>query len=127
MSEPTQPSIPTDRPVSLRKLRHSIQKHAYYAAITSAGQPGLAKADQMIRMDKCIEELETALAKAKAARDLVASRDFDAHQATKAAKQVPHDALPDSAEKSAEQMTFDDLIKQLGGDQTPDDGQQPPF
>jgi rubrerythrin len=112
MSEPTNINIPTDRPVSLRKLRHSIQKHAYFAAVATAGQPGLSKADQMIRADKCIEELEIALAKAKAARELVASRDFDAHQAEKAASQVSHDALP-AGEAAQEKLTFQQIIDQL--------------
>lgn len=128
MSEPTQPDIPTDQPVSLRKLRHSIQKHAFYALLSAKGVPGLAKADQMIRLDKAIEELEVALAKAKAARQLVGDRDFDAHQAEKAtqqAKQAQHETLPDSPEKSSEQLTFDQLIGQLAGDDKPQD--QPPF
>lgn len=114
MSEPTNVNIPTDRPVNLRKLRHSIQKHTYLAAVATAGQPGLAKADQMIRADKCIEELETALAKAKVMRDLVASRDFDAHQNEKAAKQATHEALP-AGEAAQEKLTFQQIIEELEG------------
>jgi small-conductance mechanosensitive channel len=128
MSEPTSNNTPTDQPVSLRKLRHSIQRHAYFAAVATAGQPGLSKADQMIRADKCIEELETALAKAKAARDLVASRDFDAHQAEKAVKQVTHDALP-AGEAAQEKLTFQQIIEQLEGKAPGTDkpGDTPPF
>lgn len=128
MSEPTQPDIPTDQPLSLRKLRHSVLKHAFFAAMLCKGQPGLSKADQMIRLDNVMEQLEVALAKAKIARKLVADRDFDAHQAEKAAqqaKQAQHETLPDSPEKSSEQLTFDQLIGQLAGDDKPQD--QPPF
>lgn len=133
MSEPTPSNIPTDRPLSLRKLRHSIQRHAFFAAKATAGQPELSKADQMIRMDNCIEQLEIALEKAKAARKLVAERDFDAHQAEKAvqvqAAQAQHDTIPDSEEKSAEKLTFQQLIAQLEqqapGAEKPED--TPPF
>lgn len=134
MSELTPSNIPTDRPVSLRKLRHSIQKHAFYAAMATKGQPELSKADQMIRADKCIEELEIALAKAKAMRELVASRDFDAHQAEKAAKvqaqQAAHDQITGADETvQAEKLTFQQLIEQLEqqapGQDKPQD--TPPF
>jgi aminopeptidase N len=133
----TEPS--TDRTVSLRKLRHSVQKRCVKAVYAIAGETGLSKADQMIRLDAVIELLETALAKAKAARQLAGERDFDAHLAAKAKAQAQAEqqaalaqqaeSLPDSAEKASEAQTFEQLINQLAGMPAtpPEQKDQPPF
>jgi DNA-binding ferritin-like protein (Dps family) len=139
----TEPS--TDRTVSLRKLRHSVQKRCVKAVYAIAGETGLSKADQMIRLDAVIELLETALAKAKAARQLAGERDFDAHLAAKAKAEAEATAkaqaeqqaalaqqaesLPDSAEKASEAQTFEQLINQLAGMPAtpPEQKDQPPF
>jgi hypothetical protein len=125
---------PTSQPraLDLRKMRHSVQKRCYKAFYLLGGQPGLSKADQMIRLDAAIELLESALAKAKKAHKFVAERDFDAHLAAKQAKKdmvAQAETLPDSPEKAQEQLTFDQLIKQLSG-MTPGSDQpqdNPPF
>jgi hypothetical protein len=93
---------PTNRALDLRKLL--------------IGQPGLSKADQMIRLDKVIETLEEALAKAKIAREFAGSRDFDAHLAAKAAAQAAqaaHDTIPDGESKAKEDLTFAEIVSQL--------------
>lgn len=105
---------PTNRALDLRKLRRSVQKRCFLSFQLLIGQPGLSKADQMIRLDKVIETLEEALAKAKTAREFAGSRDFDAHLAAKAA-QATHDAIPDGAAKAKEDLTFAEIISQLEG------------
>lgn len=105
---------PTNRALDLRKLRRSVQKRCFLSFQLLIGQPGLSKADQMIRLDKVIETLEEALAKAKTAREFAGSRDFDAHLAAKAA-QAAHDAIPDGAAKAKEDLTFAEIISQLEG------------
>lgn len=109
---------PTNRALDLRKLRRSVQKRCFLSFQLLIGQPGLSKADQMIRLDKVIETLEEALAKAKTAREFAGSRDFDAHLAAKAAAkaaQTAHDAIPDGAAKAKEDLTFAEIISQLEG------------
>jgi hypothetical protein len=110
---------PTNRALDLRKLRRSVQKRCFLSFQLLIGQPGLSKADQMIRLDKVIETLEEALAKAKIAREFAGSRDFDAHLAAKAAAQAAqaaHDTIPDSAEKASEGADLRAADQPAGGD-----------
>jgi hypothetical protein len=107
---------PTNRALDLRKLRRSVQKRCFLSFQLLIGQPGLSKADQMIRLDKVIETLEEALAKAKIAREFAGSRDFDAHLAAKAAAQAAqaaHDTIPDGESKAKEDLTFAEIVSQL--------------
>lgn len=112
----TEPS--TDR--SVRKLRHSIARRAYGALMLARGQVGLTQEQQVMILDKQIELLNEALARATEARKIVATRDFAAYKQakdTEQAKQLAiHDQIPDGEEKSMSDLSFNQLIAQLAGD-----------
>lgn len=131
MTQPsTQPSV--------RKLRHSVQKRAYAVLMILRGAPGATKEQQIQALDQSIDLLNQALEKAKQAREIVFMRDFDTYKEAKDAAKaqaetalVAKDTLPDGEEKSAEQLTFDEIIAKLngGGDAPakPTEDDQPPF
>lgn len=117
----TQPS--TQR--SVRKLRHSIARRAHVVLMLAQGRPGLTQEQQVLVLDKQIELLNEALERATEARKIVATRDFAAYKAakdTEAAKaQAVHDLIPDDEEKAVSDLTFDQLVSQLAGDDAPAD------
>jgi hypothetical protein len=123
-------TVPTDR--SVKRLRHSIRKRAFWIFQLTSGMPGATQEQQVQILDKQIELLKEALAKAEEARQLVATRDWDAYKAAKDAKaQTPAvEKVPDSDEKQMADLTFEQLVSDLekkapGGDQPKDD--IPPF
>lgn len=119
---------------SVRKIRHSIRKRAFVIFQLTKGVPGATKEQQIQVFDQQIHLLTEALEKAKEARDLVFMRDFEAHQEAKAsaqAQQLEINSIPDSPEKAADDLTFEQIIAQLNGEVTetteaPED-QTPPF
>lgn len=124
----TQPS--TDR--SVRKLRHSIRKRAFFIFQLTQGMPGASQEQQLQILDKQIELINEALAKATEARQLVAERDWDSYKAAKdAAAATPEvEKVADSEEKAVADLTFEQIIAQLNGENVeegtkPED--QPPF
>lgn len=116
----------TDR--SVRRLRHSIRKRLYWALRMTGGIPGLTQEDQIQVLDKQIELITQALAKAKEAREIVASRDFDAYKTAKdaAAAAPAPEKVADSEEKSMTDLTFAELVAKLGGEDTPAEQPQQP-
>ncbi|HEX8321635.1 hypothetical protein [Longimicrobium sp.] len=105
----------TDR--NVRKLRHSIRKRAFWIFQLTKGLPGATQEQQVQILDKQISLLTEALEKAKEAREIVSTRDFDAYKAAKdAAAAAPEvEKVADSEQKQMEALTFQDLVAQLSG------------
>lgn len=123
----------TDR--SVRKLRHSIRKRAFYIFQLTRGVPGASKEDQIKILDKTIELLNEAMEKAKEAREIVVNRDFDAYKAAKdaAAATPAPEKMAEGEVKDMTALTFADIVAKLSGDEaqaeteTAKSEDQPPF